>query len=99
MKRLLGHIEPFSVTIQPLIQDIQEREKILEKYALMATMERIKGGRSCPANYCAVIIQGQCLINLFSNLENASQLQKVQEVIKQIEAQMEPLVRLDSTSQ
>ena len=29
--------------MQPLIQDILDKEKVVEKYAEMATMERIKG--------------------------------------------------------
>jgi len=41
-KKIVNHLKPFSVTMQPLIQDILEKEKIVEKYAGMATMERIK---------------------------------------------------------
>ena len=42
-KKIVNHLKPFSVTMQPLIQDILDKEKIVEKYAGMATMERIKG--------------------------------------------------------
>ena len=33
----------FSITMEPLIEDIRDKEEILKKYAWMATMERIKG--------------------------------------------------------
>lgn len=42
-KKILNHLKPFSLTMQPLAQDILDKEKIVEKYAGMATMERIKG--------------------------------------------------------
>ena len=42
-KKIVNHLKPFSVTMQPLIQDILDKEKIVERYAGMATMERIKG--------------------------------------------------------
>jgi hypothetical protein len=42
-KKIVNHLKPFSVTMQPLIEGIWEKEKIVEKYATMATMERIKG--------------------------------------------------------
>ena len=42
-KKIVNHLKPCSVTMQPLIQDILDKEKVVEKYAGMATMERIKG--------------------------------------------------------
>ena len=42
-KKIANHLKPFSITMQPLIQDILDKEKKVEKYAGMATMERIKG--------------------------------------------------------
>lgn len=42
-KKIVNQLKPFSVTMQPLIQDILDKEQIVEKYAGMATMERIKG--------------------------------------------------------
>ena len=33
----------FSITMEPLIEDIRDKEEILKQYAWMATMERIKG--------------------------------------------------------
>ena len=47
-KKLVNHVKPFSVTMQPLIQDILDKEKVVEKYAGMASMERIKGLFSTP---------------------------------------------------
>jgi len=35
--------KPFSVSMEPLIENIREKEEILKKYAWMATMETIKG--------------------------------------------------------
>jgi len=40
--------------MQPLIQDILDKEKIVEKYAGMATMERIKGCH--PPSGCTVCV-------------------------------------------
>ena len=42
-KKIVNHLKPFSITMQPLIQDILDKEKVVEKYAGIATMERIKG--------------------------------------------------------
>jgi len=42
-KKVMNHLKAFSVTMQPLIQDISDKEKVVEKYAGMATMGRIKG--------------------------------------------------------
>ena len=39
----MNQLKPFSVTMQPLIQEILDMEKIVQNYAGMATMERIKG--------------------------------------------------------
>ncbi|KAF8422326.1 hypothetical protein BGX38DRAFT_1147313 [Terfezia claveryi] len=40
--KVVKHFKPFSVTMQPLIQDILDKEMIVERYAGMATMGRIK---------------------------------------------------------
>jgi len=42
-KKIMNQLKPFSFTMEPLIQDILDKEKIVEKYAGMATMGRIKG--------------------------------------------------------
>lgn len=42
-KKVVNHLKPYSVTMEPLIQGIMDKEKIVERYAGMATMERIKG--------------------------------------------------------
>ena len=41
--KIVNHLKPFSITMQPLIQDILDKEMVVEKYAGMATMEWIKG--------------------------------------------------------
>ena len=50
-KKIMNHLKPFSVTMQPLIQEILEKEKVVERYAGMATMERIKGVSSTGAGF------------------------------------------------
>ena len=37
--KIVNHLKPFSITMQPLIQDILDKEMVVEKYAGMATME------------------------------------------------------------
>ena len=54
VKKVVNHLKPFSVTMQPLIEDILDKEKIVEKYATMATMERIKGLSSAAVGFTAI---------------------------------------------
>jgi hypothetical protein len=41
--RLTNTIKPFSVSFQPLLNQIENKEKVLKQLATMATMEGVKG--------------------------------------------------------
>ena len=43
LAKLTNHLEPFSITLGPCIQEIDTSRQKLERFASMATMERIKG--------------------------------------------------------
>ena len=38
-------LEPFSITLEPCLQEIEANRQKLERFASMATMERTKGGK------------------------------------------------------
>jgi hypothetical protein len=44
--RFTNTLKPFSVTFQPLLNQIENKEKILKKLATMATMEGVRGERN-----------------------------------------------------
>jgi len=90
-KKIVNHLKPFSVTMQPLIQDISDKEKIVEKYAGMATMERIKGLCLRRSRFYSAMSDG--------TLGDSSRLQQVRDVITQIRQEMKPLVKLDGTTE
>ena len=60
-KKIVNHLKPFSVTMQPLLQDILDKEEVCEKYARMATVERIKGLSLLPSG-CSVCVSRQELM-------------------------------------
>ena len=41
--KLTNYLEPFSITLEPCLQEIDANRKKLERLASMSTMERIKG--------------------------------------------------------
>ena len=90
-KKIVNRLKPFSVTMEPLIQDILAKEKIVERYAGMATMERIKGLFSTHLSLVSGAISD-------TTLEDSSKLQEVRDVIIQIRQEMKPLAKLDGTS-
>ena len=46
LARLTNYLEPFSITLEPCLREIDANRWKLERFASMATMERIKG-RPC----------------------------------------------------
>jgi len=90
VKKIVNHLTPFSVSIRPLIQDILDKEKIVEKIAGTATIEKINGLSS--VKYC----QGSVISD--GTLEDSSRLQQVRVVIMEIKEEMKPLAKLEGTS-
>ena len=43
LAKLTNYLEPFSITLRPCLQEIDTNRRKLERFASMATMERIKG--------------------------------------------------------
>jgi len=64
LEHLWNYIQPYNVTMEPLVQDIVAKEKIVETYAQMATMGRIKGMSSTILKFHIVIIKEQPLMEL-----------------------------------
>lgn len=95
----MSHFKPFSVTITSLIQDILGKEKIIEKYAGMAIMERIKGLSS-------TVVRGLVLPGATPDrtIEDSPKLRQAHDVnqnhvIMQIREEMKPLVKVDDMSE
>ena len=55
---------PFSVSIQPYVEAIREKEEVLENNARMATMERIMGMNNCLNVFFFIYLLKQVLIFL-----------------------------------
>ena len=45
LAKITNFLEPFSITLEPCLQEIEANRQKLERFASMATMERIKGGK------------------------------------------------------
>lgn len=43
LAKLTNHLEPFSITLGPCIEEIVTNRQKLERFASIATMERVKG--------------------------------------------------------
>lgn len=85
LRATMNFFVPFTVSIKPLLEAIQEKERILEQIASMATMERTK----CMTN----LLQRGAYA--YDNIDSLTKLDEIEAVLNYIQKDMQSLNRLD----
>ena len=68
LAKLTNYLQPFSITLEPCIQEIDVNRQKLERFASMATMERIRGSNEP----CRLRVPADDLIHSNSELRKCS---------------------------
>ena len=69
LAKLTNYLEPFSITLGPCLQEIDANRRKLERFASMATIERIKGRKES----CQLLFSAGVLMHANSELRKCSE--------------------------
>ncbi|KAF8417723.1 hypothetical protein EV426DRAFT_356951 [Tirmania nivea] len=101
-QKVINYFNPFSVTMQPLIQGILDKERIVEKYAAIATMKKIKEGSIRVQEVHNVMMQIKAELKHLTKLDEILMSQDIWEIFVKSQnhvAQAPPPPPLDSELQ
>ena len=78
LEKVTNYLKPFSITLRPCVQEIDENRRKLKGFASMATMERIKG-RNEP---CRLLFSVGGLIDSIASSESVRKLAELMDGLK-----------------